>query len=73
MILAALFGLAPRRARVLAFSFGSRNSFVVLLVALALPQGYEAAVVVVQSLVALFGMLAFVRWIPRIFPEKSQR
>ena len=75
LILAALVGLAPRRARVLAFSFGSRNSFVVLPVALALPQGYEAAVVVVvvQSLVELFGMLAFVRWIPRIFPEKSQR
>ncbi|GHE19909.1 bile acid:sodium symporter [Halomonas urumqiensis] len=70
--LARLFGLPAAQGRVLAFSFGSRNSFVVLPIALALPAGLEAAVMVVvcQSLVELFGMLAFLRLVPgRWFPD----
>lgn len=61
------------QGRVLAFSFGSRNSFVVLPLALALPARFEVAVMVVvfQSLVELFGMLIFLWLVPnRLFPDK---
>ena len=53
--------------RTLAFSFGTRNSFVVLPFALALPAGWEvtAVVIVFQSLVELFGMVFFLWWLPR--------
>lgn len=67
------FRLPAVQGRVLAFSFGSRNSFVVLPLALALPAGFEVAVmaVVFQSLVELFGMLIFLWLIPnRLFPDK---
>ena len=69
--LAAAFALPPSAGRTLAFSLGTRNSFVVLPFALALPAGWEAAVVtiVLQSLVELFGMLFYLWWIPgRLFP-----
>ena len=50
-----------------AFSFGTRNSFVVL--PLALPVSLEMAVVVVvcQSLVELLGMIAYLRWLSSLF------
>lgn len=53
--------------RTLAFSLGTRNSFVVLPFALALPTGWETTVVVVvfQSLVELFGMAFYLWWLPR--------
>ncbi|WP_117237791.1 arsenic resistance protein [Thermus sediminis] len=56
--------------RTLAFSMGTRNSFVVLPFALALPAGWETTVVVVvfQSLVELFGMVFYLWWLPgRLF------
>lgn len=56
----------------LAFRFGTRNSFVILPLALALPNGYELTVVVIvfQSLIELFGMMWFVWWVPkRLFPD----
>tara|TARA_R110001606_G_scaffold355164_2_gene506011 strand:- start:29722 stop:30702 length:981 start_codon:yes stop_codon:yes gene_type:complete len=56
--------------RTLAFSMGTRNSFVVLPLALALPTGWETAVIVIvfQSLVELFGMAFYLWWIPhRLF------
>lgn len=66
-VLGQLFQLPPASARTLAFSFGTRNSFVMLPIALTLPNGWQAAVVVIvcQSLVELFGMVAFIRWAPR--------
>lgn len=66
--LARLLGLAPTAARALVFSMGTRNSFVVLPVALALPDAYEIAVVAVvfQSLVELFGMVVYLRLVPRL-------
>jgi ACR3 family arsenite efflux pump ArsB len=73
-ILATLFKLPPSQGRVLAFSLGSRNSFVVLPLALALPPSFELAVVVIvfQSLVELFGMVAYLWWVPRVlFPKLS--
>jgi len=71
--LARVFGLPGAEGRVLAFSLGSRNSFVVLPIALALPQGLELAVVVVvfQSLVELIGMMVYLWWIPcHLFPDR---
>lgn len=70
-LMAVAFRLPAAQGRVLAFSFGSRNSFVVLPLALALPAGFESAVVVVvfQSLVELFGMLLFLYLVPKwLFP-----
>lgn len=65
--LASVFALPFDGGRTLAFSLGTRNSFVVLPFALALPAGWEATVVVIvfQSLVELFGMLLYLWWLPR--------
>jgi arsenite transporter len=70
-ILARSFGLPPSQGRVLAFSLGTRNSFVVLPLALALPSSFELAVVsvVFQSLVELLGMALFLWLVPNLlFP-----
>jgi len=67
LVLARLARLAPKPSRTLVFSLGSRNSFVVLPLALALPQAWQTAVVVIvmQSLVELFGMIAYLWAVPR--------
>lgn len=71
----ARFTMMPKEeGRALAFSFGSRNSFVVLPVALALPESFEitAFIVVMQSLIELFGMAAYLWIIPKVlFREKG--
>lgn len=68
VVLGRAFSLPPDQARTLLFSFSTRNSFVVLPLALALPAGWEAAalVIVFQSLVELFGMLLFLWLVPRV-------
>ena len=60
------FGLATAEQRTAIFSAGTRNSFVVLPLALALPAGWElaAAVIVLQSLVELGAMIAYLRCVP---------
>ncbi|WP_084185064.1 arsenic resistance protein [Desulfonatronum thiodismutans] len=65
--LATFMRLPADQGRTLAFSLGTRNSFVVLPFALALPAGWEiaAVVIVVQSLVELFGMVFYLWWVPR--------
>lgn len=65
--LASLMALPTDHGRTLAFSLGTRNSFVVLPFALSLPAGWEVAavVIVVQSLVELFGMVFYLWWVPR--------
>ncbi|MFN2348138.1 MAG: arsenic resistance protein [Thioalkalivibrio sp.] len=71
--LARRAGLGIPAARTLVFSLGTRNSFVVLPLALALPAGWEAAVVVIvlQSLVELLGMTLYLRWVPnRLLPDR---
>ncbi|MBR2514821.1 MAG: arsenic resistance protein [Halomonas sp.] len=70
-LLGRLFKLPATSARTLVFSFGTRNSFVMLPIALALPSGWQAAVVVIvfQSLVELFGMVAYLRWVPKLLPS----
>ena len=70
-LLAQVAQLPPDQGRVLAFSLGTRNSFVVLPLALSLPASYELAVVAIvfQSLVELIGMAIFLWWVPqRLFP-----
>ncbi|MGM0702365.1 MAG: arsenic resistance protein [Pseudomonadota bacterium] len=71
-LMSRVFGLPVAQGRVLAFSFASRNSFVVLPLALALPVGFEIAVVAVvfQSLVELAGMLLLLKLVPGwLFPS----
>ncbi|MDO9475248.1 MAG: arsenic resistance protein [Pseudohongiella sp.] len=66
-VLTKLLHLSIASGRTLAFSMGTRNSFVVLPFALALPAGWETTVVVIvfQSLVELFGMVFYMWWVPR--------
>lgn len=74
--LAGWFKLPVPQGRTLAFSLGTRNSFVVLPLALALPPGQELAVVAIvfQSLIELLGMVAFLWWIPKkLFPASAGR
>ncbi|MGC3875018.1 arsenic resistance protein [Halomonas sp. GXIMD04776] len=65
-LLSQAFRLPAATGRTLTFSLGTRNSFVMLPLALSLPEAWSAAVVVIvlQSLVELFGMVAFLRWVP---------
>jgi arsenite transporter len=73
MLAAVLAKALARRARLgsalgrtLAFNLGTRNSFVVLPIALAMPEAYALAVPVIaaQTLVELAGMVAYVRLVP---------
>lgn len=66
-VLARLFRLPVAVGRTLVFSLGTRNSFVVLPLAVALPAGWDTTVVVIvfQSLVELFGMVFYLWWIPQ--------
>ncbi|MCC7253208.1 arsenic resistance protein [Hyphomicrobium sp.] len=72
--LGRLFSLPAAQARTLLFSLATRNSFVVLPFALALPAGWEATaiVIVLQSLVELIGMLLFLWLVPRLLiPDRA--
>jgi len=72
-LMARWFALPADQGRTLAFSFGTRNSFVVLPLALSLPAGWEATglVIVTQSLVELCGMVIYMWAVPgRIFPDE---
>lgn len=74
-LLASMFKLPVGQGRVLAFSFGTRNSFVVLPIVLALPNQYQTAIVVVafQPLIELIGMLIYIKIIPnRIFSDNAK-
>lgn len=61
-----LAGLDVAARRTVAFSAGSRNSFMVLPIALALPAGLQpvVAVIILQSLIELVGLIAYTRLIP---------
>lgn len=62
------FHLDTGARRAVVFSGATRNSLVVLPLALALPAGFEVAAVVVvtQTLVEVVGMVAYVRLVPRL-------
>lgn len=68
LLTARLLGLPEKAGRTLIFSAGTGNSFVVLPFSLALPAGWEAAVavVVLQPLVELLGLLVYLRVVPRL-------
>ncbi len=73
-IVARAFSLPVEQGRVLAFSLGTRNSFVVLPIALALPDAFSIAVVaiVLQSLIELVAMALWIHWVPsRLFPARD--
>lgn len=68
------FGLTPAEQRTVIFSAGTRNSFVVLPLAMALPPGWElaSALVVLQSLVELAALTGYLWWIPaRVVPDRA--
>lgn len=81
LVVMALAGVAVARAagfdtassRALVFTGATRNSLVILPLALALPDEYDltAAVIVTQTLVELVGMLVYVRLLPRVLPERA--
>jgi ACR3 family arsenite efflux pump ArsB len=68
-----LLGLDTPGSRALTFSGATRNSLVVLPLALALPDPYAlaAVAVVTQTLVELVGMVTYVRLIPRLLPSPT--
>jgi ACR3 family arsenite transporter len=71
-------GRAPRfdapAARAPLFTGATRNSLVVLPLALALADAYAltAAVIVTQTLVEVLGMVAYVHVVPRLLPAEQQ-
>lgn len=74
LLTARAFGLAPKEGRALVFTGATRNSLVVLPLALALPAAFDLtpAVVVAQTLVELAGLLLYVRLVPAwLLPDKT--
>ncbi|MEU6247168.1 bile acid:sodium symporter [Glycomyces sp. NPDC047010] len=72
LAVARLFRLDAPGSRAVVFTGATRNSLVVLPLALALPGEYAiaAAVVVAQTLVEVVGMLVYVRAVPRLVPDR---
>ncbi len=69
MLASRLFKLPAMTARAVTFSASTRNSLVVLPLALALPEGIRglaAAAVITQTLVELVGELIYIRLIPAL-------
>ncbi|MEV6710463.1 bile acid:sodium symporter [Lentzea sp. NPDC051208] len=65
---ARLFRLDVTSGRAIVFTGATRNSLVVLPLALALPDDLAAVVVVTQTLVEVVGMVVYVRVVPRLLP-----
>ncbi|MEU7904559.1 bile acid:sodium symporter [Actinoplanes sp. NPDC049118] len=72
---ARLFRLNIAAGRAVVFTGATRNSLVVLPLALALPDelGVAATVVVTQTLVEVLGMVAYVRLVPLLLPAGNSR
>ncbi|ATG52901.1 arsenic resistance protein [Brachybacterium vulturis] len=66
LLTARLARLGAAESRALTFSGATRNSLVVLPLALAMPSPLIAAAVVTQTLVELLGMVVLVRMLPRL-------
>ena len=73
MGLARRLGFDAPAARALVVTGATRNSLVVLPLALALGDGYAltTAVIVTQTLVEVLGMVVYVRVIPRLLPSQD--
>lgn len=72
---ACAFRLDTQAGRALIFSAGTRNSLVVLPLALALPDAWilASAVIVTQTLVELVGELFYIRLVPSVVFRKDRR
>lgn len=72
---AHLFHLDAPSGRAIVFTGETRNSLVVLPLALALPDSLAVAAVVVvtQTLVEVLGMVTYVRLVPRLVPADDKR
>ncbi|MFI8909377.1 arsenic resistance protein [Streptomyces albidoflavus] len=72
LAVARLFRLVAPAGRAVVFTGATRNSLVVLPLALALPDRFAAAgaVVVTQTLVEVVGMVVYVRLVPRLLPAE---
>lgn len=70
---ARLFRLDVAAGRAIVFSGATRNSLVVLPLALALPDALAVAAVVIvtQTLVEVIGMVVYVRLVPRLLPDRA--
>lgn len=75
LLAARVAGISGRPARAVVFSGATRNSLVVLPLALALPSTLALAplVVVTQTLVELVGMVVLVRLVPRLVRVAEDR
>ncbi|MFJ8978745.1 arsenic resistance protein [Streptomyces sp. NPDC102282] len=73
--IARLFHLDAPASRAIVFTGATRNSLVVLPLALALPNALSVAAVVVvtQTLVEVLGMVAYVRLVPRLVPAHKAK
>ncbi|MNO20780.1 Sodium Bile acid symporter family protein [compost metagenome] len=66
--IASLFRIGPNDGRALIFSSGTRNSLVVLPLALTLPEemaAIAASVIVTQTVIELFAELVYIRFVPK--------
>lgn len=74
-LIACAFRLDTRAGRALIFSAGTRNSLVVLPLALALPDAWIVvpAVIVTQTLVELVGELFYIRLVPSVVFREDRR
>ena len=72
---ACTFRLDTQAGRALIFSAGTRNSLVVLPLALALPDAWilASAVIVTQTLVELVGELIYIRLVPSVIFREARR
>ncbi|MGA8112942.1 MAG: bile acid:sodium symporter [Actinocatenispora sp.] len=75
LAVARLFRLDTPDGRAVVFTGATRNSLVVLPLALALPDrlAIAAVVVVAQTLVEVIGMVIYVRAVPRLLPTTTPR
>ncbi|MFJ9623964.1 arsenic resistance protein [Streptomyces sp. NPDC101181] len=73
LAVARLFRLGAHDSRAIVFTGATRNSLVVLPLALALPDrlAVAAVVVVTQTLVEVIGMVVYVRAVPRLVPLRD--
>ncbi|MFB9905983.1 bile acid:sodium symporter [Allokutzneria oryzae] len=75
VVVARLFRLNARDGRAIVFTGATRNSLVVLPLALALPDAFAVvpAVIVTQTLVEVLGMVVYIRLVPTLLPEPAHR
>ncbi|GAA2669764.1 MULTISPECIES: bile acid:sodium symporter [Actinosynnema] len=75
LAVARLFRLDVPAGRAVVFTGATRNSLVVLPLALALPDALAIAplAVVTQTLVEVVGMVVYVRLVPRLLPDRTPR